>query len=173
MAVDKFTKACELCGKLFTRPDRWKFEKARFCSKSCRGKTNTNKKTIEQMFWERVTKVAPAECWNWEGAPAEGGYGGLTVSRVRRSALRAHRVSWELHNGPVPDGLSVLHKCDNRKCVNPSHLFVGTQRDNVIDCLTKGRAKFGGREIGPDGLAIGPVTKTSLRRRRLRVKGAA
>lgn len=64
------------------------------------------------------------------------GYANL---RVNRKSIKAHRFSWELHNGPIPDGLKVLHKCDVRHCVNPDHLFLGTIKDNVDDMIQKGR----------------------------------
>lgn len=56
--------------------------------------------------------------------------------------LYAHRVSWELFRGPIPNKLFVLHKCDNKNCINPDHLFLGTAKDNIHDCIRKGRAWF-------------------------------
>jgi hypothetical protein len=78
----------------------------------------------------------PDGCWMWCGA-RRGKYGTFSLGRGRN--VSAHRYSWEIHNGPVPEGLEVLHECDRPLCVNPAHLFVGTQSDNVRDCVGKGR----------------------------------
>lgn len=75
-------------------------------------------------------------CWLWSNAPNAYGYGQV---KVDGRFLMAHRLSYEHHKGPVPDGLLVLHKCDVRSCVNPDHLFVGTHQDNAIDAVKKGR----------------------------------
>lgn len=87
-------------------------------------------KPWKQRFEEKFL-VSPG-CWNWIACTNPKGYGQFTQ-------LRAHRVSYELYVGPIPEGLSVLHKCDNRRCVNPDHLFVGTQDDNMKDMKRKGR----------------------------------
>lgn len=78
-------------------------------------------------------------CWLWTGA-MQRGYG--TMCLVKRF-FGAHRVSYELHKGPVPQGLHVLHKCDVRACVNPDHLFVGSRSDNMQDMMAKGRQRTG------------------------------
>lgn len=85
-------------------------------------------------FWRKVNKTD--SCWLWTGATGANGYG--YVRRVGYANL-AHRVSWELAKGPIPNGLLILHICDVRNCVNPSHLRTGTHRDNAMDMVAKGR----------------------------------
>ena len=91
---------------------------------------------IVYLFWRKVDKKGPihpihGRCWVWTGSKVGKGYG-------------QHRRSWKIHFGEIPDGLYVLHKCDNPLCVNPSHLFLGTPKDNVQDMLEKGRGNFTG-----------------------------
>jgi HNH endonuclease len=88
----------------------------------------------KKLFWKKVVKSD--DCWEWTGYLDIGGYGRLNRGR---KVISAHRYSWILENGPIPDDLCVLHKCDNRKCVNPSHLFLGTRVDNIMDMVAKGR----------------------------------
>lgn len=94
--------------------------------------------SIVSRFWER-TQVPddPNRCWLWKGATDIPGYGVLLESRTR--SYRAHRVSWTIKNGPIPDSLMLCHRCDVRNCVNPDHLFLGTRRDNLDDMVKKGR----------------------------------
>lgn len=75
-------------------------------------------------------------CWNWTGPRLRSGYGSTSYKSAER---RAHRLSWRLFNGTIPEGMSVCHKCDNPRCVRPEHLFLGTQLDNVRDMIAKGR----------------------------------
>lgn len=79
-------------------------------------------------------------CWLWTGATHAFGYGVICV-RHGKGNMVAHRAMWIEHNGPIPDGLQVLHKCDNPPCCNPDHLFLGTKKDNMQDMISKGRQK--------------------------------
>jgi len=87
-------------------------------------------KPILERFWERVEKSEG--CWEWKGGKSTRGYGVF-------GKVQAHRFSWELHNGPIPEGLCVCHRCDNHSCIRPDHLFLGTQLDNMRDRKAKGR----------------------------------
>ncbi len=90
--------------------------------------------TVEERFWRYVQKGAG--CWEWTACKSEGrGY----MSSGTGSTLRPSRVSWTIHNGPIPAGLHVCHKCDNPGCVRPDHLFLGTPKDNMQDMVRKGR----------------------------------
>ncbi len=85
------------------------------------------------------TKQGPS-CWEIQGAAVHGGYVHIgVVVGGRQKLFKAHRVAWELANGPIPDGMRVLHACDNPRCVNPNHLSLGTQADNIRDSVQKGR----------------------------------
>ena len=92
---------------------------------------------VDQRFWLKVDRSK--DCWNWTASKVGKGYGGFTDKRHRRKHIVAHRFAWESCNGPIPDGLFVCHKCDNMLCVNPTHLFLGTQSDNIKDCFRKQR----------------------------------
>jgi len=100
----------------------------------------------EVRFWRKVQKGGPDECWTWLGNKSYHGYGRFTPHPKRRDAngvkptpKMAHRLAWQYTNGPIPDGLECCHRCDNRGCCNPAHLFLGTHLDNMRDCMGKGR----------------------------------
>lgn len=91
-------------------------------------------------FWSKVERGAQHQCWNWTGARRRG-YG--LFNRAGRM-VSAHRFAWELINGSLPDGAILMHSCDNRGCVNPAHLTIGTHLNNVHDMIVKGRDRCTG-----------------------------
>lgn len=94
---------------------------------------------LETRFWSKVEKTDG--CWLWTANRGDcgTGYGQISEGGKHGRLLSAHRVSWEMHFGPVPFGVQVLHSCDNRSCVRPDHLFLGSQADNVVDMVRKRR----------------------------------
>lgn len=94
-------------------------------------------------FQRHVGPAGPTGCTLWTGVQNGQGYGRMGVSSTKKAM--AHRVAWELVNGPVPDGMKVLHRCDVKLCVNPDHLFLGTQLDNMRDMAKKNRSNLGER----------------------------
>ena len=131
---------CMACGKPFLAlasnvARGW----GRYCSQSC-GRKSPRVFTFD--YWAYVAKTDDASsCWIWTGGRNTAGYGALR-NRQHRGKL-AHRLSWEMAYGPIPDGLIVCHRCDNPACVRPDHLFLGTLVDNVVDMVNKGRQSRG------------------------------
>ena len=117
---------------------------------------------MSTILWRRAVArfatryvVAESGCWVWAGSKSADGYGKFSVGT---KDWRAHRFSWTSRRGPIPDGQLVLHSCDNPPCVNPDHLFLGSQLDNRADCSAKGRAATGpenGARLYPERLARG------------------
>lgn len=123
---ERITKICVGCGSAFLTPP-YK-PNTKFCNPACMGSDETF-----------LSKIKKAEgCWIWTGCIHHDGYG-------RWKSRGAHRHSFVIHKGPIPDGMVVMHSCDNRVCVNPSHLSLGRIADNVLDAVSKGRNAKGER----------------------------
>lgn len=88
-------------------------------------------------------KIMPGGCWEWQGYRTEDGYGQIRRGPASESMILTHRAMWEIVFGPIPNGLHVLHKCDNPPCCRPAHLWLGTQADNIADMVAKGRGTWG------------------------------
>lgn len=127
-----------------------------------------------ERFWSKVAKAGPDDCWLWIAATSSKGYGSF---RLPEGSRGAHRVSWALHNGQIPMGLYVLHACEDRydpsdttgrRCVNPAHLKLGTQTDNMADrertgraIPTRARGDRSGPRLHPDRMFRGEAVSTA------------
>lgn len=130
---------CTHCGAAFTSDKSPTNSHApRFCSYRCSayGREPHQRRPPDVRFWKHVRKTE--SCWIWTGGTITG-YGQFHPTDTR--VMKAHRFSWELHYGPIPAGLWVLHRCDTPPCVRPDHLFLGTHADNMADARAKGRLR--------------------------------
>lgn len=154
MSAEELLTLCPQCGQQFSRKQF--SDRRRFCSKKCGAIFSGIKKTTDavERFWSKVEKTDG--CWNWLGAVGVGGYGRFWISDEAVSF--AHRFSYELAYGPIPDDKLVCHHCDNPRCVRPDHFFVGTHADNTNDARNKGRLATGdrsGSRLHPERLKRG------------------
>jgi len=122
-------------------------------------------RTLAQRFWAKVEKAGPDDCWIWTGATRAGRYGNIRVGGKRGPMVASHRIQM-VWCGKDPGTLRVLHTCDNGLCVNPAHLFLGTQADNVADMIAKGR------HVSPGGLSNGNSVLTEPMVREVRTRAA-
>jgi hypothetical protein len=125
---------CQCCSCTFLRIPS---QVGNYCSKPCQ---HMARRDPLRRFWSRVRKTDG--CWDWTGAPDNKGYGHISIERRK---VLVHRFVYALERGAIPAGIDVLHSCDNRACVNPDHLFLGTQVDNTRDMIAKGRHARGER----------------------------
>lgn len=109
-------------------------------SKKIRTSNGPPRRPLVDRLMERV--VTSDGCWLWTGATAKG-YGKISRGGHRGGVMYAHRASWEIQNGPIPDGMAVCHRCDTPLCVRAEHLFLGTPQENANDMKAKGRSPLG------------------------------
>lgn len=132
------------------------------CSQACGHRAMTIR--AERTFWDKVVRM-PTGCWEWQATRTQRGYGRVSF---RGRPTTAHRAAYEMTHGPIPEGMWVMHSCDNPPCCNPDHLSVGTPSDNAMDMVRKGRANppmTHGSRIGTAKLTEALVAEIRTRRK--------
>ena len=156
MAIKEPSKCCRTCGAQITaksKPSRPR----QYCSKRCCGTRPRTKEPTDSRFWKFVDRADPTQCWEWQSirGKAPDNYGRFYINGRFRPA---HRIAYALTNGAIPPGMCVLQSCDNPPCVNPAHLSLGTNHDNLLDKHRKGRhADFRGEKSGTAKLTTAQV----------------
>ena len=137
----KSTLTCAHCGATFTA---FQSNHRRYWSRACSGAARVAagfvavpRTPIEDRFWPKVDKSG--DCWLWTGGQNLQGYGVISKGGHVSRKMLAHRLAYELANGPIPEGVNVLHRCDTPLCVRADHLFLGSQEENIHDMWSKGR----------------------------------
>lgn len=125
--------------------------------------------SLEKRFRRKCSPKTDAGCVEWRGWVNNSGYGMIKSSKRPYSHLLAHRVAYELHYGPVPQGMEVMHSCDNKKCVNWEHLSVGSRQENMNDMVSKDRQKRSALSDA-DALAIRDLRSRGLTQREIAMK---
>ena len=144
--VEKISIECPICKTIRLRIPSKTYLK--HCSIRCSNKIPVNKfysianedqllEKLKELYEKHVVKKDG--CWEWKGNKDKDGYGKFNFNNKYTSA---HRASWIIHNGPIPKGMFVLHHCDQTFCSRPDHLFIGSAKDNRIDCMNKGRSNI-------------------------------
>lgn len=154
-------KVCKVCGAAYSNTVGYSFERwaaSKFCSRKCAWVGRNQRENAQSAFLTKFIPEPNSGCWIWEHGVGSHGYGLFALSGAKYTA---HRFSYQYHCGEIPEGLNILHSCDNRLCVNPDHLRVGTQKDNATDSVVRGRTARGERS---GSAKLGPSDVVKIRR---------
>jgi len=133
-------KKCIVCGFKIFKPlhcNKKEWDNRKFCSHQCQYKGQIN--NLKDV-WKYIDIKGEDDCWEWLGHLVRGNYGSFGINK---KYYRSHRLAYTETYGPIPEGMFILHKCNNPKCCNPKHLYAGTQKDNMEQCKNDGRVAMG------------------------------